>query len=65
MISLFKSKKKQVVTEEDRLQAWAFHNCERENAKWLGTDWDNICPLRGNCPRCRQGAIAAIRGAEG
>lgn len=47
-------------TDKDRIAAWAYHNCERENAKWLGTDPMNICPLRGNCPRCQEEAREAV-----
>lgn len=47
-------------TDNDRIAYWAFHNCERNNAKWLGTDPINICPLRGGCPGCQEKAREAI-----
>lgn len=47
-------------TDKDRVAYWAYHNCERENAKWLGTDPMMICPLRGNCPRCQEEAREAV-----
>lgn len=35
MMWLFSKKhtSKPAVTDEDRVKAWAYHNCERENAK--------------------------------
>lgn len=48
------------VTDKDRIAAWAYHHCERENAKWLGTDPMNICPLQGQCPGCQEKAREAI-----
>jgi len=50
------------VTDKDRVEHWAYHHCERENAKWLGTDPTNICPLQGTCPSCREKAFKAILG---
>ena len=47
-------------TDKDRVTAWAYHHCERENAKWLGTDPMNICPLQGSCPGCQEKAREAI-----
>lgn len=49
-------------TDKDRIDYWAYHNCERDNAKWLGTDAINICPLRGNCPSCQEKAREAVLG---
>lgn len=66
MMWLFSKKRasKPNVTDKDRVKAWAYHNCERENAKWLGTDPENICPLRGNCPRCQEEAKKVIYGND-
>ena len=50
------------ITDKDRVEHWAYHHCERENSKWLGTDPTNICPLQGTCPSCREKAFEAILG---
>ena len=47
-------------TDKDRINYWAYHHCERENAKWLGTDSMNICPLQGKCPGCQEKAREAV-----
>lgn len=60
MMWLFSKRRKTIVTDEDRVKAWAYHNCERENAKWLGTDSMNICPLKGGCPGCQEKAREAV-----
>lgn len=48
------------MTDKDRIAHWAYHHCERENAKWLGTDAMNICPLQGKCPGCQEKAREAV-----
>lgn len=47
-------------SDKDRIAYWAYHHCARNNAKWLGTDPTNICPLRGECPLCQEKAYEAI-----
>lgn len=47
-------------TDKERIDRWAYHHCERENAKWLGTDPLNICPLQGRCPGCQAEAREVI-----
>ncbi len=48
------------ISETERIDYWAYHHCERENAKWLGTDPMNLCPLKGTCPGCQEKAREAI-----
>lgn len=52
--------KSKTFTDKDRINYWAYHHCERENAEWLGTDSMNICPLKGGCPGCQEKAREAV-----
>ena len=65
LVGLFKRQKQhhsngKTYTDKDRIAYWAYNHCERENAKWIGTDPMNICPLGGKCPGCQEKAREAI-----
>lgn len=50
------------MNEEEKIIRWAYLNCERNNVKWLDSkDPMDVCPLKGNCPGCREKARKAIR----
>jgi hypothetical protein len=49
------------MTDEEKITRWAYLNCERDNVKWIDSAID-VCPLKGNCPACKEKAKNAIIG---
>lgn len=49
-------------TDDEKVALWAYHHCERENAKWDAAP--DICPMRGRCLNCQLLATEAVFGNE-